>query len=142
MKEQDSSLVTALRNVSIFSELDEKQLKTIAKGGTVMSYPAGKAIVEEGAPGVGFNLIMEGRVKVRRGRRTLAELKDGDFFGEMSLFYDQPRTATVEAITDTKCLGITGWALAGMIHANPDIALGMLKEMAGRLKKTNEGITE
>lgn len=142
MKEQESGLVEALRKVSIFSELDEKLLKAIAKGGTVISYPAGKAIVEEGSSGVGFHLVLDGRVKVRKGKRVLAELKTGDFFGEMSLFYDQPRTATVEAVTDTKCLGITGWALAGMIHAHPDIALGMLKEMAGRLKKTNEAITE
>lgn len=142
MKEQESVLVAALRKVSIFSKLEDKQLKTIAKGGTVLTYPAGKLIVEEGSPGVGFNLILEGRVKVRKGKKTLAELKDGDFFGEMSLFYDQPRTATVEAVTDTRCLGVTGWALGGMIHAHPDIALGMLKEMAGRLKKTSEAMTE
>ena len=86
-----------LRKVPLFSTLNGKQLKTIAKSGKELSYAPGQEIIQEGSMGVGFFLILDGHVRVRKGKKTLAELKTGDFFGEMSLFDEQPRSATVEA---------------------------------------------
>lgn len=131
-----------LRNVPIFSTLNNKQLKKIASGGKELTYVPGQTIVEEGAMGVGFFLILEGKVRVRKGKKTLAELKAGDFFGEMSLFDEQPRSATAEATVDTKCLGITAWSFIGMVKSNPDIAVNLMKELASRLRVSNKALAE
>ena len=129
-----------LVGVPLFSGLNGKQLKAIAAGGKELSYSPGQHIVEEGATGVGFFLILDGRVRVRKGSKTLAELKKGDFFGEMSLFDDQPRSATVEALSETKCMGITAWSFSGLVKAHPDIAVGLMKELAVRLRQSNKAI--
>jgi CRP/FNR family transcriptional regulator, cyclic AMP receptor protein len=131
-----------LRNVPIFSTLNNKQLKTIASGGKELTYVPGQAIVEEGSMGVGFFLILDGKVRVRKGKKTLAELKVGDFFGEMSLFDEQPRSATVEATADTKCLGISAWSFIGMVKSNPEIAVNLMKELASRLRLSNKALEE
>ena len=92
--------------------------------------------------GVGFFLILNGQVGVRKGKKTIAELNTGDFFGEMSLFDQQPRSATVEAITDTKCLGITAWSFIGLVKGNPDIAINLMKELAARLRLSDKALAE
>ena len=126
----------------MFSALSPKQLTTIAAGGKSLLFTPGQPIVEEGSAGIGFYLILEGRVKVRKGKRTLAELKTGDFFGEMSLFDAQPRSATVEAVIDTKCLGITSWAFMAMIRSDPEIAVNLMKELAARLRLSDKALAE
>jgi CRP/FNR family cyclic AMP-dependent transcriptional regulator len=141
-KESQSQLLVMLRNVPLFSGLKEKHLKTVAAGGKELSYPPGKVIVEEGAMGIGFFLILDGKVRVRKGKKTLAELKSGDFFGEMSLFDEKPRSATVEALTDTKCLGITAWSFIGMVRSDPDIAVNLIKELAARLRLSDKALAE
>jgi len=140
-KEQDQQ-VALLRKVPLFSSLNPKQMKAVAAGGKDLFYTPGQHIVEEGATGVGFYLILDGQVRVRKGRKTLAELKTGDFFGEMSLFDSEPRSATVEAITATKCLGISSWAFMGMVKSDPDIAVNLMKELAARLRVSNKPLAE
>jgi len=131
-----------LRKVPLFSTLSSKHLKTIAATGKELSYVPGQEIVQEGSMGVGFFLILDGHVRVRKGKKTLAELKTGDFFGEMSLFDEQPRSATVEATVDTKCLGIAAWSFIGMVKSNPDIAVNLMKELAARLRLSNKALAE
>jgi len=131
-----------LGNVSLFKGLKNKQLKTIAGTGKELVYAPGQVIVEEGSIGVGFFLILEGKVQVRKGRKTLAELGTGDFFGEMSLFDEQPRSASVVAVTETRCLGITSWSFIGMVKSDPDIAVNMMKVMAARLRLSNKALAE
>lgn len=140
MTKESREQVSLLQKVPLFSSLNTKQLRTIAAGGKELSFTPGQHIVDEGAVGVGFFLVLVGQVRVREGRKTLAELKAGDFFGEMSLFDAQPRSATVEAVTETKCLGISAWAFIGMIKSNPDIAINLMKEMAARLRLSNKGL--
>jgi CRP/FNR family transcriptional regulator, cyclic AMP receptor protein len=134
--------VALLRKVPLFSALSPKQLKTVAAGGKDLVFTPGQSIVEEGAAGIGFFLVLDGRVRVRKGKKTLAELKAGDFFGEMSLFDAQPRSATVEALTETRCLGITSWAFMGMIKSDPEIALNLMKELASRLRISDKALAE
>ncbi|MDA4134368.1 MAG: cyclic nucleotide-binding domain-containing protein [Thaumarchaeota archaeon] len=141
-RDSHEQVTEMLRKVPLFSMLSGKQLKTIAKSGKDLSYIPGQEIIQEGALGVGFFLILDGHVRVRKGKKTLAELKTGDFFGEMSLFDEQPRSATVEATGDTKCLGITAWSFIGMVKSNPDIAVNLMKEMAVRLRASNKALAE
>lgn len=121
-------------NVPFFSGLDERKRKSIASQGKELSYKAGDSIVDEGTMGVGFYLILDGKAEVRKGGRVLAALGKGQFFGEMSLIDEQPRSADVVAVSPTKCWALSSWTFAAIVRANPEVALIMLKEMVKRLR--------
>jgi CRP/FNR family cyclic AMP-dependent transcriptional regulator len=91
--------------------------------------------------GVGFYLILDGRAEVRKGSRVLATLGRGQFFGEMSLIDEQPRSADVVAVSPTKCWALSSWAFDSIVKSNPEIALLMLKEMVKRLRAAQSSFT-
>jgi CRP-like cAMP-binding protein len=123
-----------LGTVPFFSSLGKKERSSLVSQGKERSFKAGDLIVGEGAPGVGFHLILDGKAEVRKGSRVLATLGKGQFFGEMSLIDDQPRSADVIAVAPTKCWVLTSWTFAGIVKTNPEVALVMLKEMVKRLR--------
>lgn len=129
-----SETATLLGAVPMFSGLNEKKRKTMAAQGKEFSYKPGTMIVDEGSMGVGFYLVLDGRVQVKRGGKVLAQLGKGQFFGEMSLIDQQPRSADVMAVEPTKCWALSAWSFDSIVKANPDIALVMLKEMVKRLR--------
>jgi len=126
--------VTLIGSVPFFSGLDAKSTKTLQAQGKEMSYRVGDAIVTEGTTGVGFFLILDGAAEVRKKGKVLATLSRGQFFGEMSLIDDMPRSADVVAIKPTKCWAITSWAFASLMKVHPELAVGMLKEVVKRLR--------
>jgi CRP-like cAMP-binding protein len=121
-------------SVPFFSSLNTKNRKVLLEQGKIMSYKAGNTIVTEGTTGVGFFLILDGKAEVRKKGEVLATLSKGQFFGEMSLIDDLPRSADVVALQPTKCWAITSWSFASVIRAHPELALGMLKEVVKRLR--------
>jgi len=130
-----------LGTVPFFSGLDGKKRKSLVSEGKEMAYKAGESIVREGAMGVGFYLILDGRAEVRKGGRLLATLEKGQFFGEMSLIDELPRSADVVAVSPTRCWALTSWAFAGLVKTNPDVALHMLKEMVKRVRAAQSSPT-
>lgn len=130
-----------LGTVPFFSGLDEKKRKSIASQGKELSYKAGDSIVDEGTMGVGFYLILDGKAEVRKGGRVLATLGKGQFFGEMSLIDEQPRSADVVAVSPTKCWALSSWAFAAIVKTNPDVAIIMLKEVVKRLRAAQSSST-
>jgi CRP-like cAMP-binding protein len=130
-----------LGTVPFFSGLDEKKRKSMVSSGKEMTYKAGDTIVREGAMGVGFYLILDGNAEVRKGGRVLATLGEGQFFGEMSLIDELPRSADVIAVSPTKCWALTSWAFAGLVKTNPEVALLMLKEVVKRLRAAQNSPT-
>lgn len=131
-----------IRKVPLFAGLKDKDLKTIAKSGKEFSYHPPTTIVKADEGGAGFFLILDGKVRVQRRGKTIATLGSGDFFGEMSLLDKQPRSADVVVAEDTTCFGLTPWVFISLIRSNPDIAIGMLKEIVGRLRATDKALTE
>ena len=123
-----------LASVPFFSGLDEKKRKSIATQGKELSYKPGDPIVDEGTMGVGFYLVLDGKAEVRKGTKVLATLGRGQFFGEMSLIDEQPRSADVVAVAPTQCWALTSWVFSAIVKTNPDVALLMLKEMVKRLR--------
>jgi CRP-like cAMP-binding protein len=121
-------------SVPFFSGLKPKDRKALLAQGKEISYKAGNTIVAEGTTGVGFFLILEGKAEVRRKGKVLATLSRGQFFGEMSLIDDLPRSADVIALQPTKCWAITSWSFASVVKVHPELALGMLKEVVKRLR--------
>lgn len=125
---------TMMRHVPFFSGLDERRRRSVAAEGKEFSFKPGDTIVNEGDTGVGFYLILDGQAEVRKGSKVLASLSKGQFFGEMSLIDDMPRSADVVAVQPTKCWALTSWAFAAILKSHPELALGMLKEMVKRLR--------
>jgi CRP/FNR family cyclic AMP-dependent transcriptional regulator len=127
--------------VPFFSGLDEKKRKSVASQGKELSYKAGDTIVGEGSMGVGFYLIVEGNAEVRKGGKVLASLGKGQFFGEMSLIDEHPRSADVIAVSPTKCWALSSWSFGSLVKSHPEIALTMLKEMVKRLRAAQSSTT-
>ncbi len=101
-------------------------------------FPEGTVLFQEGDPGREMFIIQKGKVQVRKkvgsGEKVLAELGDGEFFGEMALLEGMNRSATVEVMKDSKILVINPETFETLLKGNLEIALKMLKKMASRLR--------
>src|SRR5207247_9876868 len=87
----------ALRGIALFAELDESALKRIAALATEFDAPAGQVLAERGQPGAGLLVIETGEITVEFPDGRLNEYGPGEFFGEVSLLTDEPRTARVRS---------------------------------------------
>lgn len=123
-----------LAGVSLFTGLPERHLRKIRQAMTEYAYEPGATIVREGDPGQILFVIVEGRVRVTRGRRTIARLDAGDVFGEIAVLDERPRTASVVAATAVRCLLLHRRDLRTMALADPQLAWNLLVEVAGRLR--------
>ena len=139
---QKRDAVALLSSVPLFSELSKKELRAIAESAKEVSHRPGAVLAKEGDSGVGFFLIADGTAEVSIGGRKRGRLGPGDFFGEISLLDQGPRTATVTAQTEVRTLGLTAWAFKRLIQSNPSIASKMLKVMAQRLRGSSKQLTQ
>jgi len=108
------------------------------------NYKDGDSIFEEDSIGREMYIILTGKVKVIKKKgdveTTLATLEEGDFFGEMSLFDNNPRSATVKALGNIKLLEINQKNFLKKISRDPSLAIRMLEKMSQRIRKTDEKI--
>jgi CRP-like cAMP-binding protein len=141
-KASGEGLAKMIGKASLFSGLSQKQLSKISKSGTERKFEAGTVILNEGETGVGFYLIIDGKAEVRKRKKVISTLSSGDVFGEMSLIDNQPRSADVIAVTPTTTFILSSWAFAGVVTGDPEIALGMMKILVGRLRATNSSLSE
>ena len=109
-----------LRELLLFSGLDDEQLGILASSAQELTVAAGKPLIQRGDPGSGVFVLEEGRavVEAPEGSR---ELGPGDVFGERSLLGDGERTARVRAETDVRCIAIPRPELERVIAANPQL---------------------
>jgi CRP/FNR family transcriptional regulator, cyclic AMP receptor protein len=139
---EKKAVIPMLQEVPLFSSLEKKGLSSIANSAAKKSYNVGDKIAKEGEKAITFYLILNGAVEVRRKDKVLAKLGRGQFFGEMALFDNQPRSADVVAAEPTTCILLTSWALAGVIGANPKIATQIIAELVRRLRESDRALTE
>ncbi len=131
-----------LGQAPIFSGLTDRQLRSLAKSVKTVAFPVNAKVIKQGEPGIGFYLILSGRAEVRQGTRTLARLGPGQFFGEMTLFDEQPRSADVVAVEPSECAVLSRWEFWGFAKGEPEVLQGILREMAHRLRETNRSLSE
>ena len=136
-------MVESLRTVPLFSSVGDRDLDAIASLLIERRFPKNKIIVEEGLPGDYMYVIREGRVKVTKlsgdGReQILALLEAGDFFGEMALLEQAPRSATVRALTETRMLALSRRDFLHLLESSPDLAMAMIRELTRRLRRVDE----
>jgi Cyclic nucleotide-binding domain/FHA domain len=102
---------------------------------------AGDFVFSEGDLGTEMFIIHDGRVgifqHVSGDDKQLAVFEKGDFFGEMSLLEDLPRTASAQALTDVKLLQINGATFSQMLRDHPEIAIRMMRKLSRRLRETD-----
>jgi CRP/FNR family cyclic AMP-dependent transcriptional regulator len=139
---ESENILGMLEKTSLWSGLSKRDLKSIAKLSKERSYEPGETIVRKGEGGVGFYLILEGSVEIKSDGKTLTKLGPGQFFGEMSVLDNQPRSADVVVVEPTRCLTLSAWSFNAMISENPKIALRMLQEFVRRLRNTNKALSE
>ncbi len=124
----------ALAGVDLFQGLEQRELEQIAGVTREVTFEAGRKIVTEGDKGVGFHLIREGTARVASGEREWGTLGAGDFFGEISLIDQGPRSATVTAETDVRTLSIASWDFMPVLDKSPTIARKLLVQLCRRLR--------
>lgn len=143
LSDSDKKLVVSmLPQVPLFASLEKKALNAVATSAGKKTYKSGEVIAKEGEKALSFFLILDGSVEVRRGKKVLATLGKGQFFGEMALLDEQPRSADVIASVDTTCVLLTSWAFAGVMAGNPSISQVIIKELVRRLRETDKALTE
>lgn len=124
----------ALRHVGLFTGLSKRSLVKIDQASEVRSFMAGQIIVAQGEAGTDAMVILNGSVRVARGKRTLSELGVGQVFGEMALLDRQPRSATVTALEPTQVLVIHGPAFRKLLGKVPGLADSLLSTLSKRLR--------
>ncbi|MCM2257109.1 MAG: ABC transporter transmembrane domain-containing protein [Vicinamibacteria bacterium] len=125
-----------LRGVPILRDLPEPFLERAASLFVTEHFAAGRAIVERGERGDRFYIVVRGTVEVshrveRAGR--LAALTDGDYFGEIALVRDEPRSATVRAVTPTICISLSREHFLGLLEAAPEVRAAIEATIAQRV---------
>ena len=126
--------VEMLRLVPLFSDLSDRQLRSILGQAKEVSFPAGREICKQGETGVGMHVVLEGQTKVQINGRTRRKLGPGAFFGEIALLDGGPRTASVIAETDVHTISIPHWNFRSLLKEQPPLALKMLEETCRRLR--------
>jgi len=121
--------------VPLFSGLSEKELGRLVDRTKETFHKEGENIVTEGHGGVGFHLILEGTAKVDRGGRKVADLRPGDFFGEMTLIDGAPRSASVVATTDLTTMVLTQWEFKPLVMSHPEIAWKLITYLNKRVRE-------
>jgi CRP-like cAMP-binding protein len=133
-----------IKKIDFFSGLDDKILNKISDACIVRQFTKNETIVRQGEMGLGLYIIARGRVKVDReqgGARTqVAELGPEQFFGDMALLDNKPRSATVTGIEDAECLLLTRDSFVKLMNKYPEIPIRMAKVLAERLREANEKI--
>ena len=129
-----SAPANLIKGVKLFSDLEDREVSEIAQTFRERSFPAGEVIAEEGQRGIGFFVIAAGTAKVTSGGEDRVMLGPGDYFGEIALIDDGPRTATVTADTDLQCYGITSWEFKPIVESNAEIAWKLLVGLAKRVR--------
>jgi CRP/FNR family transcriptional regulator, cyclic AMP receptor protein len=136
---------TALKSVSIFSELDEDTLTAIEQQLTIKRYRKNNLIIFEDDRGLNLFIINKGRVKISRiseegGEVILAILGEGEFFGEISVVDGLSRSATVTSLDEVELLVMKREHFLGILQKNPLVSFALLKELTGRIRKSDHQI--
>lgn len=140
-----SDKILHLRGMDLFRDLRVSELAAIASLMEQESFKPGDKIISEGDVGESMYLITKGRVTVHKDAEDgceveLADLGTGDYFGEMALFDDQARSATVIAEEPTDCLVLYKMEFSEAVHEYPQVALQICTELSRRLRELHQKI--
>ena len=131
--------VDVLRQVPLFSGLDDRELERLADRFQERSFPEGAAIVEEGSTGTSFFVLAEGNANVSVAGELKAALGPGDYFGEMAVLEEGVRSASVTAATDVRSYFLAPWEFRPFVEEHPEVSWKLLQSLARRLRVAQGG---
>jgi CRP-like cAMP-binding protein len=130
--------IELIRNVPLFANVPEKQLRAIAEEFTERKFSEGQSLAAEGGGGVGFFVIASGEAKVTVDGEERRTLGPGDYFGEIALIDGGLRSATVTATSDGVAYGLTTWQFRPLVETSAEIAWPLLEAMARRTRELEQ----
>lgn len=131
-----------LAKVPLFSMLSKRELDRLAQDVHDRTFPAGSVLTEEDEYGTIFTIIVEGEATVTVHGKKARQLKAGDFFGEMGLIDRSPRSATVTADTELRCLLLTQPVFRPFAVSHPETMWALLELMVKRVRDAEARDTE
>lgn len=129
-EEQDTQAL--LKKIPIFATLTGRELAAVQRILYRREYQAGEVVFRQNEPGVGMYIVQRGVVSIiyEPTGRLLVEMRDGDFFGEVALLNETPRSAMARARTDCVLLGVFQPELLGLIEREPALGVKVLLALA------------
>ena len=147
MKDQTQLAAQALQGVPFFTQLPKEETMELAAQLVMRRFGHGQVIFHHGDPGGLLYIISEGKVKISHSTQDgqealLAILGAGDFFGELALLDDSPRSATAEALETTDTLTLHREDFRHYLSSNPDFAMHVLQTMAKHIRRLNSQLSD
>src|SRR5271167_4273074 len=143
---RSAEVMELLERVPVFSTLVHSDLERIAQLAVPRRFEPGQVVFREGDASDTCYIVREGSARATHehgdGRTiTLATFGPGDIFGELAMFEDELRSATVEAIDPTTVVAVLGPDMRRLMTDHPEISMRLVVALAGRLRETNERLT-
>lgn len=140
-------MIDLLQSISLFSNLHSSQLQSIADKCATRTFKAGTVLFRENEIGTTFYLVVSGAIKIyttnnHGEHKIMSILTSGDSFGELALLDGKPRSATAQAIEDTKVISLAAKQFQQLLKEHFDINLSILKQLSARLRETNQQVQD
>jgi CRP/FNR family transcriptional regulator, cyclic AMP receptor protein len=135
--------INLLRRVPVFAGLSKKDIARVAEVAVPRHFDAGEIVFREGDDSSTCYVVRSGLARAIRehsdGRSiTLSNFGPGDIFGELAMFDNERRSATVDTLEETEAIAILGGDMRRLMSDNPEIAVKLISALAQRLRATNE----
>ncbi len=126
--------VLFLKSIDLFRRIPGDDLARLSAITSEVAFENGELVFEAGEPGDALYLVIEGRVRVHRGERQIAELAERTCFGEMAILDSAPRSASVTCASEAVCLKIEREDFYEILGEKPEIAQGIIRVLSARLR--------
>ena len=137
-------LAESLKQVPLLGALSTEQLLMLTRLAAIKKFGRGKKIIQQGEPGAGLFVILDGTVEVTvKPEPTASEIKittlsQGDFFGEMALIDGFPRSATITALSETRVVELGRWVFLDAMRREPSIGVALVPILTKRIRELEQ----
>ena len=138
--------ILLVREIDIFSDLSVSELAAVASVTEAVSHTPDQVVIQEGDVGETMFLIVKGRVAVIKhlgaeNELELDQIDSGDYFGEMALFEDRQRSASIRTLTESEFLVLHKAEFNEIVHEFPEIALNACRVLSDRIRRLHARFT-
>ena len=124
-----------LASVPLLAGLEPRVRRRLAEIGKRRTYAADEPMVKEGSTGTALYIVLSGKARVEQGGETIGQIEAGEFFGELALIEEHPRSATVVASQETDCLLFPAWEFTALLEEHPEVAVPIMRELIARIHR-------
>ena len=140
---RSDEVVELLGHVPVFATLEPADLQRISELAVPRTFESGQTVFREGDSSDTCYVVRSGRARAVRGHSdgrviTLATFGPGDIFGELAMFEDELRSATVQAVEPTEVVAVLGPDMRRLMSEHPEISMRLAIALGRRLRETNE----